>query len=89
VLTARGRRLRALVLIALAAASFSILGENIAFASPAEPTAIVVAPNDTLWDIAVAHNPEVDTRELVWQITQLNDLKGGHIEAGQELLLPN
>lgn len=88
VLTQRGRRVRALLLVALVVALFTALGNNIVFANEAKSVEHVVAAHETLWDIAAGISPDQDVRKSVWQIQQLNHMSDASIEVGQVLLLP-
>ena len=48
-----------------------------------------VRAGDTLWSIAAAHyDGDTDLRELVYDIQRRNDLSGGVLQPGQEILLP-
>lgn len=50
---------------------------------------IIVEENDTLWHIAseYSHN-ETNMRKLIYEIKKINNLNGGTIYPGQELLIP-
>ncbi len=97
-LTARGRRvLAALASLPLAAGiAFAAIsgGSAIAAAGDAADPATVsfetvtVMPGDTLWSIAVEVAPEADPREVVGEISRLNLLQDGVVQAGQELAIP-
>jgi hypothetical protein len=51
--------------------------------------AVVVAPGDTLWDLAQRHAPDRDPREFVTEVYRINDLpESGLVRAGERLLLP-
>ena len=44
---------------------------------------------DTLWDIAADHRTDMDIREVIWDIKQVNDLPNDkHIQPGDELKIP-
>lgn len=48
-----------------------------------------VQPNGTLWTIAVEHYPNIDPREAVFHIRQVNEgIDPGRLQIGQEILLP-
>lgn len=47
----------------------------------------VVSPGDTLWKIAVQYRPDVDPRETVWEIQELNGITP-NIQPGQVILIP-
>lgn len=97
-LTRRGKLLfRGLPLITLAA--LIVLGA-IALINPSEAHAgkegassvvtqeITVQSGQTLWDIALEVETSADTRDIVQQIIEINDLKGSSIDAGQRLEIP-
>lgn len=97
-LTPRGKLLfRGLPLITLAA--LIVLGA-IALINPSEAHAgkegassvvtqeITVQGGQTLWDIALEVETSADTRDVVQQIIEINDLKGSSIDAGQRLEIP-
>lgn len=48
---------------------------------------ITVQPGDTLWQIAAEIAPDRDSREVVWEIKQLNSLPAGLI-AGDQIRIP-
>ncbi|MDO7867642.1 LysM peptidoglycan-binding domain-containing protein [Nocardioides jiangxiensis] len=91
-LTRRGRLVvfmgAVLVVFALA---FVIMGGSSASTdaggSPTATERIVVAPGQTLWDIASAHS-DGDVRATVDAIEKLNALDGAMLYAGQELYIP-
>jgi len=91
-LTARGRAvlLTLLVVIALVgvatAAATTVASTDRA---PARPAAtVLVDADDTLWSIAVEHDPHRDPYATVADIQRLNQLSGTHIRPGQLLVLP-
>jgi LysM repeat protein len=91
-LTARGRAVVLVVLVALLLAAFS-LGRTVAEGSTAVQSGaaveqVTVLPGDTLWAVASRLAPGQDPRPVVEQIRRLNDLPGGGLQAGQQLLLP-
>lgn len=50
----------------------------------------VVSGGDSLWSIALDHKPvNMDTREYIEQIKQLNLMETSDIQTGQVLSLPN
>ncbi|HWS50423.1 MAG TPA: LysM peptidoglycan-binding domain-containing protein [Microbacterium sp.] len=97
-LTVRGRRvLAALVSLPLAAGiTFAAISGGSAIAAggdaPGSETAsfetVTVMPGDTLWSIAVDVAPEADPREVIGEISRLNLLQDGVVQAGQELAIP-
>lgn len=80
---------RMLVLVVAVMAVFLLLTSAAAY-GPAGPTVEhVVAPGETLWEIASTVADEaVDRREVVRSIQALNDLTDAVIHPGQTLLLP-
>jgi len=48
----------------------------------------VVAPGETLWELAVAGAPSTDPRKTVDRLIEANHLRGGIIFPGQRLVLP-
>ena len=56
---------------------------------PAEPVwRHVVQPGDTLWELARDADAEGDRRGVVDRLIRANELDGGRIIPGQELVLP-
>ena len=51
------------------------------------PAEVVVAPGETLWNIAERVAPDRDPRGVVDQIRRINHLPSGDVQAGQTLLL--
>ncbi|KRD41704.1 hypothetical protein ASE38_19325 [Cellulomonas sp. Root930] len=90
-LTARGRS----VLWALAAvviAAITLLGTQAAADGPAgaqEVVRHVVAPGETLWEIAESiAAPTEDVRDVVFDLVRLNELPDAGLMAGQVIVLP-
>lgn len=50
---------------------------------------IIVPAGESLWSIAEAVAPEVDPRDVVDAIVNLNQLGSAEIQAGQRLAIPN
>ncbi|MCJ8506284.1 LysM peptidoglycan-binding domain-containing protein [Kocuria flava] len=48
----------------------------------------VVHPGESLWDLAVAADPQRDPRDVMDEIVELNDLRSSALVAGQELVVP-
>lgn len=48
----------------------------------------IVAPGDTLWQLAVSIDPGADPRETVDRIMRLNGLTQAEVEVGRVLLVP-
>jgi hypothetical protein len=68
-----------------------VLGGSGAGAQLADPVAghVVVAPGETLWDVAVATAPPgIDARAQVRAIQELNGIDGADLPAWSVLLLP-
>ena len=95
-LTTRGRR----VLAALAAApvvaglAAAIIGGGTALASrDAGATAdafelVTVTAGDSLWSIALEVAPEQDPRDVVHELSRLNNLSGGVLTPGEQIAVP-
>ncbi|MFJ5955803.1 LysM peptidoglycan-binding domain-containing protein [Paenarthrobacter sp. NPDC092416] len=49
---------------------------------------VTVQSGQSLWGIAGAAAPERDPRDVIAEIIQLNDLRGGRIQPGQQLFVP-
>lgn len=49
---------------------------------------VVVAPGDTLWQLAREHAPDRDPRSVVADIVALNDLGSTGVQAGAAVLVP-
>lgn len=50
---------------------------------------IKICAGDTLWDIAAEYGPDdMDIREAIYAICDLNGIEAGHIQAGDILMLP-
>ena len=88
-LTRRGR------LVVLFAGVFVLLAIGVAFAGvslaseePQPTETIVVAPGDTLWDIASDLSEDGDVREMIRHIEQLNSLDTVALAVGQRLSVP-
>jgi Tfp pilus assembly protein FimV len=91
-LTRRGRLVLVLALAAVLFAAFSlgrVGAEGSTSAEPARPLeTVTVEPGDTLWAVAKRLAPGQDPRPVVEQLRELNDLSGGGLHAGQQLVLP-
>jgi LysM repeat protein len=97
-LTRRGRLVRATVLLAalLVGALWAVgrLTDQPALAQEsvgpiAVPTLrVTVEEGDSLWAIARHTSPQIDPREVVLDIRELNGLTSNTIQPGQELLVP-
>lgn len=98
VLTARGRRLVAGVLLVCAVlGSYALSGllSAVVAASSAEPVSntsvlMVVEPGDTLWSIAAELDPTADPRALVSRIATMNALStDAQLQVGQTIAIPS
>lgn len=96
-LTRRGRRLvRTVVVLTLVVLAFGgfVLGQggvSVAGTASQGPatTRVVVQPGQSLWSIAADALPELDAREAVLRIADLNGLApGARLTPGQGLILP-
>ncbi|GAA5151065.1 hypothetical protein GCM10025768_16960 [Microbacterium pseudoresistens] len=95
-LTARGRRLLAVVVaLPLAAGlAFAVLSGGSALASGDSAVGgssfetVVVMPGDSLWSIAAEVAPTADPRDVIDAMVRLNLLRAGALEVGQELAIP-
>ena len=83
------RRTVILGVFALAVAGFATGQMADATSSKATSVHYQVHGGDTLWSIASAQAPNVDPRDYVSEIVELNQLKTATLVPGQDLLLPN
>jgi nucleoid-associated protein YgaU len=91
-----GRRKRFTLMPAIALAALSLmvalpaLSSMRLYAATAQRYATVtVHPGDTLWGIAAAHaGDSSDVQEIVDRITEANHLRGGEIQPGEHLRIP-
>lgn len=89
-----GRRLgRAVRLACLGVLAAAVLGVGVAAsaagaAGSAEPTVVVVQPDDTLWSVAARHAPGRDPFRTIEEIQRLNGIADHTIHPGQQLLVP-
>jgi len=90
-LTARGRRVLAGLALVPLVLGMVLTGSHRAAASGSAPSTveIVVHPGESLWDIAVTIDPEVDPRKTMWEIQQLNHMTTSRLDSGQALLVPS
>ena len=96
-LTRRGRLVVLLALLVLALVAFGLgrLGSSAAATDSGAPAAPVgyaattVHVGETLWTVAKRVAPGHDPRDVIAQIQELNNLHGGAIQVGQQLLLPH
>lgn len=95
-LTRRGGRvLAALAAIPLVAAVVvgvvsggSAIGSNDAGAPAGTFDTVTVMPGDSLWSIARSVAPGQDPRDVVAEISSLNQLPGSVLDTGEELAIP-
>ncbi|SEK99608.1 LysM domain-containing protein [Blastococcus sp. DSM 46786] len=91
-LTARGRRVVAVVVLLLGlgvvALGGAVLGDDGDALELMGTTKVIVEPGDTLWSIAGAAAGGRDVRDVVVDIRQLNRLESAAIRPGQVLVLP-
>lgn len=86
----RRRIMVAAALVVLLAVAGVVLGRLTAGAGPTDAVSghVVVAPGQTLWDVAVEHAPAgTDHRAYLDQIMQLNGYDGS-VQAWEVVLLP-
>ncbi|MFW0775572.1 LysM peptidoglycan-binding domain-containing protein [Paenarthrobacter nitroguajacolicus] len=62
--------------------------DSLAQLQPPVAVTVTVQPGQSLWGIAGAAAPERDPRDVIAEIIQLNDLRGGRIQPGQQLFVP-
>jgi Tfp pilus assembly protein FimV len=90
--TIRRRRVRALAGLVLAVVALTVLvGRAGAEAELADPVAghAVIAPGETLWDVAVDTAPHgVDPRQQLAALRELNGFDGGQVDAWTVVLIP-
>lgn len=49
---------------------------------------VSVVPGQSLWSIATEVSGGADTRDVIVEITELNNLSGGVVHPGQQLIVP-
>ena len=89
-LTARGRRVVALLALLPILAAFFFMSTRVVQADQSGPTTAVVKveAGQSLWDVAVSVAPNEDPRSTIWIIKELNDLATSEVQAGQALIVP-
>ncbi|MDE0776299.1 MAG: LysM peptidoglycan-binding domain-containing protein [Nocardioides sp.] len=88
-LTRRGRvAVLLLGLTVLLAIGVVFAGGSLASEEPAPTETIVVAPGDTLWEIASDLSEDGDVRDMMRTIEQLNSLDTVALAVGQRLQVP-
>ena len=79
---------RLMVLVVALASIFLLLATRVDAVSAETTQTYVVAPGDTLWDIAGRVAGDEDVRTVVARIRQINGLEGATIHPGQRLTVP-
>ena len=95
-ITQRGRRVVAgVIAVPLAVViGFGAISGGSALASHSEGApagsfeTVTVMPGDSLWSIARDVAPQVDPRDVIDEISRLNNLASGELMAGQSLSIP-
>lgn len=90
-MTRRGRLLFFIAIAALLLVAFSVGRVSSSAAVTGRPAAartVVVAPGQSLWEIARRAVPGADPRAVVADLEQLNHLSAGTLRPGQRLVLP-
>lgn len=90
-LTARGRAVLLIVLLALGlAVSFDTGAVSLAGTSsaPVPVRYVTVGSGQTLWSIAGEVAPQADRRDTVAQIIELNAMPSSGVQAGQQIAVP-
>lgn len=88
-LTRRGRLVvLVLALVALLAVGVVFAQGSVATQEKRQTETIVVAPGDTLWDIASARADDGDVTSMMRHVRDLNDLDSVVLVAGQQLIVP-
>ena len=79
-----------LLVVTVTGALLLVLEEKaVGAAGQQETESVLVAPGDTLWEIADRFSPEsVDLREVVQELVQLNRLESKVLRPGQVLQVP-
>lgn len=79
----------ALAALGLMVALPTLSGVRLYAATAERYASVTVQPGDTLWGIAVAHSSKGDdVQEIVDRIADANHLRGGNLQPGQHLLIP-
>lgn len=91
-LTSRGRLVLLMVAVCFVLlASVAIASSVLAASGSGERLRVVpvtVQPGQTLWDIARSSGARGDLRDAVYDIEQLNHLRGADLQIGQRLDVP-
>lgn len=94
-ITARGRTVVATLLVAPVLVIAVLLAGRAPGAVAEQQVAldtysyVVVAPGQSLWQLAEALAPTADPREVVAEILALNQLRSASVDAGQKLAIPS
>lgn len=78
-----------LVLLGLGLLISNGAGAALHSGTPESTRAVVVAPGDTLWDLASKAAHGGDVRAMIDHIEQINGLSGVSLSAGQTLRIPD
>lgn len=77
------------LLVIVASLYMSMTPEVVYSSEPIEICKVYVEQGDTLWEIAAEYNyNNIDMRDLVMRISELNGLEGSKIYPGQVLEVP-
>jgi len=89
-LTVRGRRVLAILALIPIVFALVVLGSHKASADSTTPAthSVKVQSGQSLWDVAVAVDPNTDPRATIWTIQQLNHMTTSDVVAGQGLIVP-
>ncbi|ARC56574.1 Cell division suppressor protein YneA [Frondihabitans sp. 762G35] len=93
-ITRRGRvvlTLLTVVGVLVIMASFLLAGQGAVATSTAGDThfqEVTVASGETLWQVAQEVAPAADPRDVIADISSLNNLDGSQVQAGQTLAIP-
>jgi nucleoid-associated protein YgaU len=92
-LTARGRRLVAVLAVATGVGVAALVGSVLDGGGGGDlhlvgQSSVVIRPGDTLWSIASSVAGDDDVRAVVDRIRQVNGIQGSDLMPGQVLVLP-
>lgn len=94
-ITRRGRQVLSAIVAAPIVAGIAFAGiaggSAIATSAQSEPVefeTVMVMPGDSLWSIAGEVSTNVDPRDVVDDISRLNNLSSSSLQVGQELAIP-
>lgn len=86
-----GLALLALAVVATVTAAVLLIDGTAAGAGRGQPVPVVhhvVAPGETLWQVAGRVAPQEDPRDVVLRIVTVNDLADANVAAGTRLVVP-